>query len=126
MSYKPRVTDFDVKVGARVRAARQLRGLSSAEIAAAVGVSTTQWWKYEQGTNRLAGERLLAVCRLTGTSADALLGRAEAPSSEARMGRDPRLELMRLMGELDEPSQRAVLALARSLARQAAPVREVA
>ena len=58
----------DVHVGGRVRRTRQFRGMELKELADRVGVSTSQLYRYEQGMERFAPERLLKVAKILGVS----------------------------------------------------------
>jgi transcriptional regulator with XRE-family HTH domain len=53
-----RLTAFDRHVGARVRLARQSRGLSQSELGRHVGLTFQQVQKYERGFNRISAGRL--------------------------------------------------------------------
>lgn len=58
----------DIHVGGRVRRTRQFRGMELIELADRIGVSTSQLYRYEQGMERFAPERLLKVARVLGVS----------------------------------------------------------
>lgn len=63
-----RVTDIDVRIGGRVRAAREAAGLSQSTLAAALGISFQQVQKYEKGRNRFSASALQRVADLLGVS----------------------------------------------------------
>jgi DNA-binding XRE family transcriptional regulator len=62
----------DRRLGFELRRARQLAGYSQADVAAALGVSTQQYGKYERGENRIAASRL--------ETAILLFAKAKAPA----------------------------------------------
>ena len=51
----------DVQVGCRVRAIREMRGMSQGELGNAVGVTFQQMQKYEKATNRISASRLVQI-----------------------------------------------------------------
>jgi transcriptional regulator with XRE-family HTH domain len=63
---KRRATHVDLSVGARLRQARLLAGVSQEDVGAAIGVSFQAVQKYENGENRLAAGRLAAAARYLG------------------------------------------------------------
>lgn len=69
-------------IGARVRAARDKRGLSLAQLAAAAGLTRDAIHKIEMGTRRPRGETVAALARALAVTADELLG---VSYSDARM-----------------------------------------
>lgn len=69
-----KVSDDDAKIGQRLRAARLARKLSQTELATSLGVSFQQVQKYESGTNRVSGVRLIQVGTTLGVSVGHLLG----------------------------------------------------
>lgn len=73
---------MDVHVGARLRELRRRAGLSKAEVAAALGVETSQLTKYERAENRLPAGRLPEVARCFGVDVDSLFPPITAASPE--------------------------------------------
>ncbi|WP_022696778.1 helix-turn-helix domain-containing protein [Euryhalocaulis caribicus] len=64
---KPRsTTELDALIGARVRLARQLCGLSQSELGDRLNVSFQQVQKYESGANRVAAQRLYEIAQVVG------------------------------------------------------------
>lgn len=59
-----RPTTADLRIAARVKAARESAGLTQAECAHALRVQYQQYAKYEVGQNRLTGGMLLALADL--------------------------------------------------------------
>jgi len=66
-------TDFDTKLGKRMRVARNQAGLSQQQVADQLGVSFQQLQKYEKGVNRISPERLQAVAKVLNTTAPELM-----------------------------------------------------
>lgn len=54
---------IDVLVGERMKARRQVLGLSQADLGEAIGVSFQQVQKYERGTNRVSASMLCHAAR---------------------------------------------------------------
>jgi transcriptional regulator with XRE-family HTH domain len=67
----------DAAVGENIRTARLAAGLSQAELGSACGVSFQQIQKYEKGTNRVGGSRLMQIAEALKMPAATLL-----PSSQ--------------------------------------------
>lgn len=57
MAGKP-ASSLDVRLGARLRAARVAANLTQREVAVVLGFSAAQWQKYERGTNRISASDL--------------------------------------------------------------------
>lgn len=58
----------------RLKAVREDRDMSQADMAAALGTNRQQISRYETGMQEMTASRLAAVCRILGVSADYLLG----------------------------------------------------
>lgn len=67
----------DAAVGENIRMARLAAGLSQTELGAACGVTFQQIQKYEKGTNRVGGSRLMQIAEALKVPAATLL-----PSSQ--------------------------------------------
>ncbi len=67
---KARATEVDAHLGARVRARRQLMGLSQEDLGQALGVTFQQVQKYERGTNCMTVSRLMDASRVLNTPFD--------------------------------------------------------
>lgn len=65
---------IDQAIGTRVRAARLHQKLTQSELGEHLGVTFQQIQKYENGKNRLAGSRLLALCERLKMKPETLLG----------------------------------------------------
>lgn len=59
---------MDAAVGARLRSARQLAGMSQTDLARRVGVTFQQVQKYEKGMNRIGASRLQQFAELLNVS----------------------------------------------------------
>ena len=64
----PREMALDAAVGARLRSARQLAGMSQTDLALRVGVSFQQVQKYEKGMNRIGASRLQQFAEILNVS----------------------------------------------------------
>lgn len=80
---KARATEVDVQLGARVRARRQLLGLSQEELGQALGVTFQQVQKYERGTNCMTVSRLMDASRVLNTPFDFFVDGVLPPTSRA-------------------------------------------
>jgi len=75
---------IDVAVGHNVRIRRLVRGLSQAQLGKRIGVTFQQVQKYERGTNRIGGGRLVRIAQILGVPVRALFDGVEAaPESHA-------------------------------------------
>lgn len=109
---------FDARLGARLRQARQLRGLSLPDVADEIGVSYQQLQKYEAGRNSLSVARLVLVAELLEIDPQSFLagegmdfvGSAEAESTSTLMTGE-RFRLRRAYFALPEPVRLAFLRL---------------
>jgi transcriptional regulator with XRE-family HTH domain len=59
---------IDLHVGNRMKARRQLLGMSQDKLGTSVGVSFQQVQKYESGANRVGASRLMQMAKVLGTS----------------------------------------------------------
>lgn len=109
---------FDARLGARLRQARKLRGLSLPDVADEIGLSYQQLQKYEAGRNSLSVARLVLMANLLEVDPQSFLagegmdltGSAEAEGTSALMTGE-RLRLRRAYFALPEPVRLAVLRL---------------
>lgn len=72
------VAAVDALVAARVRACREARRLTQPELAARIGVSFQQVYKYERGLNRISAGRLAAIARALDVAVADLLASHDA------------------------------------------------
>lgn len=79
--------DFDVELGAAVRARREAQGVTQAQLGNALGVTFQQVQKYERGSNRIAAAALAKIAATLDTTASELLGEpavdADQPGARA-------------------------------------------
>lgn len=66
--------DFDIHLGAAVRARRETQGMTQAELGKALGVTFQQVQKYERGTNSIAAATLAKIADALDTPASELMG----------------------------------------------------
>jgi transcriptional regulator with XRE-family HTH domain len=75
----------DIHVGAKLRFARNSKGLSQEQLALKMGLTFQQIQKYEKGTNRIGASRLWQFCKILGVDANYFfdgLDRDGFPTSE--------------------------------------------
>jgi transcriptional regulator with XRE-family HTH domain len=53
--------EVDRQVGARIRQARAMRGVSQVDLSARIGITFQQLQKYEKGANRVSASKLVAI-----------------------------------------------------------------
>ncbi|NTG05330.1 helix-turn-helix domain-containing protein [Rhizobium rhizogenes] len=53
--------EVDKQVGARIREARMMRGVTQVDLSARIGVTFQQLQKYEKGANRVSASKLVAI-----------------------------------------------------------------
>ena len=110
---------IDIAVGQRIRAVRELRGLTQTDLAKATGVTFQQIQKYERGTNRVSASRLMLISHALGQPVSTFF---ESEEPGTRDGLDlfavgGSKALLEAYGRIETPDQRRiVVALARSLA----------
>jgi len=61
--------EIDIVIGQRVRALRQVRGLSQTDLGAKIGVQFQQVQKYETGMNRISCSRIQLIADVLGVPA---------------------------------------------------------
>ena len=66
-------TSFDVALGRRIKSFRLFAGMSQSDLGAALGLTFQQVQKYEKGTNKVAGGRLVEIATTLKTTPQALL-----------------------------------------------------
>ena len=116
------VAAADQHVGRRVRELRVQRGLSLAEVAASLGVSTQQVRKYEAGRNGIPAARLPALAGCLGVPLawffDGLETEQQVGPYRPLLPTRPRmlLDLVRASDAVPEAGLRALCAAARAFA----------
>lgn len=105
--------DFDVRLGAAVRARREAVNVTQAQLGKAVGVTFQQIQKYERGTNRIAASTLAKIAEALDIPASELMGEpavdADQPGARA---------LLHEWATLTPDQRAAMLTLARGLNRR--------
>lgn len=115
----PTPNPIDISVGQRVRAIRELRGLTQTDLAKATGVTFQQIQKYERGTNRVSASRLMLISHALGQPVSAFFEAEEPGASDGLdlFSVSGSKALLEAYGRIETPDQRRiVVALARSLA----------
>jgi transcriptional regulator with XRE-family HTH domain len=75
---------LDQLIGRNIRFHRKKRRLSLIEVGRKLGVTYQQVQKYENGTNRVVGSRLIHIARVLDVPVDALLGDQAMASDDAK------------------------------------------
>lgn len=114
---KPEIVD--IRVGARIRATRQLYRMSQTALAERLGITFQQVQKYEKGSNRVGASRLQAIADVLGVPvADffatpcAEPGESQSPTMSAEndiiafLSTREGLELNRAFARIDDPKIR--------------------
>lgn len=70
-------TNDDAELGSRIRLARKRMNMSQTDVAKALGVTYQQVQKYENGSDRIAVSRLMAIARTLEVPVAALIPGAE-------------------------------------------------
>ena len=122
-------TQTDVLVGSRVRVRRLELGLSQTALANELGVTFQQVQKYEKGTNRIGASRLHAMARVLGVPvtyffpADGPQGTAKPTEVLNLLSIPGAVDLLRDYSAIsDRLARKALVVMARTLARGAQPV----
>ena len=116
---------LDQALGLAIRLRRHARGLSQSALGDAIGVSFQQIQKYERGTNRVSFSTMVRICEALDCHVSDLVGEVEQLSpgrseEAADMLTQPEAApLLEALAQIKSPGvRRAVLELARSLARE--------
>lgn len=73
----------DRKIGQRIRIARIAVGMSQEKLGEALGLTFQQVQKYEKGTNRVGGSRLIQIASILKTTVGLLAGENPAATPES-------------------------------------------
>src|SRR5262249_23326282 len=122
-------TQTDVLVGSRVRVRRLELGLSQTALANELGVTFQQVQKYEKGTNRIGASRLHAMARVLGVPVTYFFPTAEGPQAVTKptevlnlLSVPGAVDLLRDYSAItDRLARKALVVMARTLARGGAP-----
>lgn len=105
----------DVRIGARVRVLRMSAGISQETLGNALGITFQQVQKYEKGTNRIAGSRLVAIAAALATTVAELTDEDPASPVGELAALDPTTtRIMRICQRLDEGDRSKLLKIART------------
>lgn len=117
---KGRATEQDVLVGRRLKAARELAGLTQEQLGAVMGVSFQAVQKYECGENRLSVERLKRAIDVLGRPVSYFFG-GDDVGAQGLMTRDLTPQealLIRNFRGFDEPLRKHLVDLTTLMRRQ--------
>jgi transcriptional regulator with XRE-family HTH domain len=115
---------LDQALGLAIRLRRHARGLSQSGLGEAIGVSFQQIQKYERGANRVSFSTMVRICEALGCHVSDLVAEVEQLRPSARAPQDLLTQpeaapLLEALAQIRAPGvRRAVLELARSLARE--------
>jgi transcriptional regulator with XRE-family HTH domain len=108
----------EADIGARVRAARLVAGLSQEALADHLGITFQQVQKYEKGTNRVSVSRLVEIAAFTGQPIVYFLPGTSESGDIIGFDRDDVL-LVKRFAHLSPQTKRALLTFADELDRAA-------
>jgi len=118
---------LDQALGLAIRLRRHARGLSQSALGEAIGVSFQQVQKYERGSNRVSFSTMVRICEALGCHVSDLVAEVDelGATAKSKTGAHEPLTQPEAGPMLEALSQirssgvrRAVLELARSLARE--------
>ena len=113
--------DRDRIIGLRVKAYRDIKGMSQTELGEAVGVTFQQIQKYESGKNKVSVSRLIDMCKILDTSLMSFLtGLTDTTKAQIiavsdvkqdKLLQDPErnkeaTELLKIYNSVDDPEDR--------------------
>jgi transcriptional regulator with XRE-family HTH domain len=117
-SIRPRPQDIDRYVGLKLRQRRLMLGITQQQMAELIGVTFQQAHKYENGINRIASGRLLAIARALGVGVGYFFEDFDAEASALQPTPKQRLLLdlsRNFISITDRRQQEAICSLARAL-----------
>ena len=116
---------LDQALGLAIRLRRHARGLSQSALGDAIGVSFQQIQKYERGTNRVSFSTMVRICEALECHVSDLvaeveqLGPGKSEDGVEMLTQPEAAPLLEALAQIKAPGvRRAVLELARSLARE--------
>ena len=119
MTFKAATAETTKAIGARVRAARLMSGLSQERLADKIGVTFQQVQKYEKGANRISAAGLHSIATAVGVPVMALMApdtEGAAPDPIAHLLTTENMRLIQAFSGIDDPKVRTrVLGLVESL-----------
>lgn len=116
---------LDQALGLAIRLRRHARGLSQSALGEAIGVSFQQVQKYERGSNRVSFSTMVRICEALGCHVSDLVAEVEELGTSKGAGSEPLTQpeaapMLEALSQIRSAGvRRAVLELARSLARDA-------
>ena len=113
-----------VQIGERLALLRKKRGITQVEMAEKLGSTQSVISKYEKGEYRLHAELIVRLAQILRISADHLLGIKEVAELEEPAGQRGLWKQLRLIAQLPDRDQRAVLRLISTAAAHAATMRK--
>lgn len=102
-------SETDRQIGSTIRARREKKGLTQAQLGKAIGVTFQQVQKYERGVNRVAAATLLSCAEALDCSVADLYGDSD-PDGTSMSER----AILKLWQQLREPERDAVVAMIRA------------
>ena len=129
MANKKQPNPIDIHVGGRVRLRRMMLSMSQEKLGEQLGITFQQIQKYEKGTNRIGASRLHAMARVLGVPvtyffpADGPQGTAKPTEVLNLLSIPGAVDLLRDYSAIsDRLARKALVVMARTLARGAQPV----
>jgi transcriptional regulator with XRE-family HTH domain len=117
------VSDFDVEVGARLKAARLSSGVSQGDIAEMLGLTFQQIQKYERGLNRMPAVHYRKLNERLGLDLSDLITAGDGRSVFSKFAsQHGALDLAKAFLVLPSSHRELVLQMVKVLATQNAPV----
>lgn len=108
----------DRMIGARIRAARVMRGLSQTELGERIGVSFQQVQKYENAANRVSGSRLLAISKVLDVPITYFYEEVEGAEGGEQLS-TPAMRAAHILSEMpDGPLKNQIFQLIKAAARK--------
>ena len=101
----------DITIGNNIRARRVAVGMSQEMLGNAIGVTFQQVQKYEKGTNRVGGSRLVQIAMALGVQPAKLLPESNAPAGTPVTASVTAMKLASKIDSLPTAHRKAVTAL---------------
>ncbi len=120
MTYK-RSTEFDRRLGERVRLYRLKKGLSQKDLAFNLQISFQQIQKYEKGDNRISSERLCKIAQALQVPVERLVDKLYGAESKSVPPSPIEHQLLERFDAISKPSTRQLIVQLVDLLSHAAP-----
>ena len=113
-----RATDIDKHVGTRIRIRRNLLGLSTVDLAKAIGVTYQQANKYEVGKNRISAGRLYQIAKALDVPVEFFFEEIgeDSETGGAEVFSRQNLEMIRHLSAMPEPTAKGMRDMIRRVA----------